>query len=230
MEKTHINRSPTIRREQLNFTQALISMLNCRGYLNSQGFGEKIDSSSWDKNYINSISGKVIFPDGSELDSPSFYKTTSTSGRDALLRRAVEKEAKFQRKAVNECESYNRGRVVRSSYGGNGYSFELSVRDTTKEKKILPLKLFVYTPKLFTLEYVLSLVKDVIHDCDLQEFEKYKKGLDSALQQTELLDFVPSATSKNRTSSRDVDVPQTQIDFVNPWDIQIPKLGGKKNE
>jgi|SRR3989344_6584860 len=227
MNKIYIDRHPKINERQVSFTRTLVSMLNCRRYLNSQGFDEQFDGQSYYTD-TNAISGTVIFPDGSEVNHNSFCNTANTQSRDAILERAIDKEARFKRLGFDM--GYTRSGLIRTNFAGNGYSFKLSVRDTTREKSFFPIKLFLYNPRLFTFEYGLGLVKQVITDQDLQEFEKYRQGLDFAMKQKNLLAYVSQVPQRMRTASKEVEVPHQRIDFVNPWEIEIPKIGGKKNE
>jgi len=228
MEKAYSNRYPERGQKQhRDITKALVSMLNCRRYLASQGFAEKIDT-SYNSEYTNCIGGTIYLPDGSEVDDRSFTHTQNTDSRDALLERIISKNARFKRLGL-DC-GYNRSRIVRTSHDGQGYKFLLNVRDTTKESLIFPLRLFLYNASQFAFQFDMSLNKDVITDTDLEEFAKYQQGLDDAMRQGTLLTYTPQIPQRKPAQAQEVEMPQLETHFINPWEIQIPKLGGKKDE
>lgn len=233
MDKSYTGRYPERRREQHGWIfKALVSMLNCRRYLAGQGFKEVFSDETWyGNNLINNISGKVVFSDGSEVGAEEFIKMKNCSERDALLERMIEIDTKFERKGIVfpfECGGYDRNNVVRTTFGDDAYGFFLSVIDTTKEGIVFPASLFMFSPKRFSFRYHVLLRKNFITDKDLEDFAKYRQGLeDSSKLQKVLLTYTSQIAQKKQT---EIEVPHQKIDFVNPWEIEIPKIRGKKNE
>ncbi|MHA1865244.1 MAG: hypothetical protein ACTSWZ_01950 [Candidatus Heimdallarchaeaceae archaeon] len=226
MEKEHIARHPRIESDQRDLTQTLSSMLNCRRYLESLGFQEILDT-SYDPRDINSIGGgygKIVFPDGSEVDDEDFI---NSNNRDSLIERMISKRAMFVPIRYGY-ENRERSRVVRTTFGGNAYRFFLSIIDTTKEKAGFPLKLFKSKPEQFANRFYMRLRKQIITDTDLEEFAKYQQGLDDAMRQGTLLTYTPQIPQRKPAQAQEVEMPQVETHFINPWEVEIPKLG--KNE
>ncbi len=228
MKKSYSARYPSSNEKQhRKITPALVSMLNCRRYLSSQGFGEKTDDINYDES-VNCIGGTIYLPDGSEVSHRSFCKAKDLDSRDALLERIISKDARFKRRGLDS--GYDRSGIVRTSHNGNGYYFDLSVRDTTKESLFFPLSIFLYNANQFAFQFDMILNKKVITDADLEEFAKYQQGLDDAMRQLTLLTYSPQVPQRKPTKTQEVEIPQAETHFINPWEVQIPKLGGKKNE
>jgi len=229
MYKTYLGRHPLKGGKQYdNITSALISMLNCGRYLRSQGFQEENDTSSWSGS--NMISGSIIFPEGSKVDREAFKTATN---RDALLERMITKGALFKRKKFGydyDGYDYDRSKIVRTTFVGDGYSFNLDVRDTTRERWSFILKPFIYTPRRFASEFYMALTVGIITDANLEEFAKYQQGLDDAIRQETLLVYPSQAPQRKASQNQEVEIPQAETSFINPWEVQIPKSGGKKNE
>ncbi len=225
MEKEYITRYPTIELDQRDLTQALSSMLNCRRYLESLGFQERtgIDYDH-DINTIGGGYGKIVFPDGSEVDDGDFINSNS---RDSLIERMVLKKAVFIL-TYGGYDNRERSRVVRTTFGDKAYHFFLSVIDTTKEKAGFPWKLFKSEPEQFANRFYMRLRKQIITDQDLEEFAKYQQGLEDAMRQETLLVYSPKVPQRKRPQPQGVGVPKVETNFINPWEVQIPKLG--KNE
>jgi hypothetical protein len=223
MEKVHTNYHPRLEQDQVDFTRAVISMLNARRYLGSQGYSEIIKSGYSDEN-TNGIAGgygAIRFPDGSEVDNDDFKGTTD---RDSVLERVIEKNSIFQKRG--QYDKHEMPRVVRCTYSRDGYGVRLSVADTTKSKKGFFGGMF-RDSELFAFAYTLSLNKDVITDDDLKQFEVYVQGLDQAAQEDKPLIYTPQHTPSKRSEAQPR-VQPVQTDFINPWEIEIPKLGDKK--
>lgn len=227
MEKSYSGRYPTRKEKQhRDITKALISMLSCRRYLASQGCNESFNTKTWPlNNQVNNISGRIVFPDGSEVGSNAFIKMQNSFERDALLERMIEKEIIFKRNSIDE---YQRDNVVRTSFSNNGYYFNLSIIDTTKEGIIFPISRFMFSPRKFSFQYNMLLRKGVITDQHLEEFTKYQQGLEDVMRQGSLLTYSPQVPQRKRSEPQEVDVPKAETNFINPWEIHIPKLG--KNE
>ena len=226
MEKEYTTRYPTIELDQRDLTQALSSMLNCRRYLESLGFQEK-SHTGYNHEDINSIGGgfgKIVFPDGSEVDDKDFINSNS---RDSLIERMVSKKVIF----IPTGYSYGydnqerSSRVLRTTFGDDAYGFFLPVIDTTKEKAGFPLKLFKSKPEQFANRVYMRLRKQIITDPDLEEFAKYQQGLGDAMRQNSLLTYSPQVSQRRKSEPRGVEVPKVETKFINPWDVEIPKLG-----
>jgi len=232
MEKTYSGRYPERGEQQdLDINKAVMRMLNCRRYLASEGFKEGFSDKTWyGNNCVNNISGEVIFPDGSEVSSRAFITMANTSERDSLLERMIEKGSRFKRirDAFDYSSGYNRNNVIRTTFIGDDYQFTLSVIDTTREGIIFPVRLFFYNPKKFSFNYDVLLKKGIISDKDLEVFEKYRKGLEEAVKQDSLVAYASQTPQRKAKSDGSVKVEPIQTDFINPWDIDIPRLGDKK--
>jgi len=226
MEKICVGRYPKKEQEQnSDITKSLASMLNCRRYLTSQGFTEKTDDCDY-RDSTNCIGGIVYFPDGSKINHESFVKSVN---RDGLLERMISKGVRFVRHSSGGgyC-TFKRDRVARTSFGDDNYRFTLSVIDTTREQSFFPVKIFLISPRKFSFNYQINLDKDVITDTNLQEFEKYQQGLEDAMKQDALLTYSPQVPQRKSVQAQEVEMPQVETQFINPWEVKIPKLG--KNE
>ena len=214
MKKVHSNRYPERGQKQHgDISKALITMLNCRRYLASQGFGEMFLGHDYDKN-VNGIEGKILFPDGSEVGNKSFCMTKDTNSRDALMERIISKDAKFYRKK-SDYDGYDRSRIVRTSHTGEGYCFRLFIRDTSKESLVFPLSLLFYNARNFAFQYYIILEKDVIKDSDLEEFAKYRQSLDDVIRQEALITYTTQVPQGKYARTQEVESTQVETHLIN---------------
>jgi len=53
--------------------------------------------------------------------------------------------------------------------------------------------------------------------------------LEDSSKQENLLEYAPQTVQKKSTKTK---IPHQEIktNFINPWEIEVPKIGGKKNE
>lgn len=232
MEKSYTGRYPELKDEQFDFTRAVVSMLNSRRYLESQGFDEAF--ANYDYYDTNSINGKVIFPEGSIIDNPNFISLKDTSQKDSLLERMIDKKAVFKRFGVNYF--YERDKVIRTRFKTNEYDFKLSVIDTTREVAIIPVKWFLIKPRGFAFKYDILLNKGVITDSDLKDFEKHKQELKLAAKSNVILNYGSgSVTNGSNPAVNGIkSVEQVKpIEIFDPWKVEIKELenmvyGGRK--
>ncbi|MBI2044860.1 hypothetical protein HYT23_02275 [Candidatus Pacearchaeota archaeon] len=225
MKKVCNGRYPDRGEEQHEkIAKALVSMLNCRRYLTNLRFAEEIQIfPGWNLRRVNFVDGTMFFPEGLEIDNDAFCKINDSNSRDALLKVIISKDAKFKRNGSGCC--YDRSRIVRTSYEGSGYSFRLSVRDTTKESLS---GIFLYDAKKFAFQYDISLNRDIITVQDLGEFARYKQGLENAMRHDSLITYSPQAPQGKEAEPKKAEMPQAETHFINPWDIKIPRLEGKR--
>ena len=138
----------------------------------------------------------------------------------------ISKGSKFRRNSPGDPfvmdGGYARRNVIRTTFNDNNYEFTLSVIDTTKEGVLFPISLFMYNPKKFAFGYNILLNKGVIHDNDLKNFEQYKEGLDSAIQQDHII--IPDHQAPKKQIA---EVEPVKTDFIDTWDVEIPKVGEK---
>lgn len=222
MEKVYSNRYPTLEQEQFDLNRALISMLNCRRYIHSQGFQEV----TGDNNNINGIAGgyaKIVFPDGSTVSSDNFQKTLN---RDSLLESMISKGVILKPNS-SRYDNYERPRVVTNTFKRNGYSVHLVIKDTTKKKRGFLLGIG-HNAEMFSFVYDLYLSQDVIKDADLEEFAKYQQCLYDAMKQETLLTYSAQVPQRKSVRTKEVELPQVETHFINPWDVEIPKIGRKE--
>jgi hypothetical protein len=229
--KKYTNRYPTREEEQhRDIRKAILSMLNCRRYLRGQGFSELFPSDVYlFNNNISNISGCILFPDSSKLNSFDFREMEDSLERDALLEQMIEKEIAFKRNnpfagLPGPCSGYDRDNVIRTSFSDRGYNFTLSVIDTTREGVIFPINMFMYSPKKFSFQYDMTLRKKLITDHDLEEFARYQQGLDEAMRQNTLSGHSPQTPQRGRSKPQEVEVPKTEKKFINPWSPEIDKV------
>jgi len=223
MEKEYITKYPTIELGQRDLTQALTSMLNCRRYLGSLGLSEIVASHYYLKDIsIGGGYGKIMFPDGSGVNDEDFKKSNN---RDSLIERMISKKVIFVSGSAYDNEE--RSQVVRTTFGDDAYCFFLSVIDTTKEKAGFPLRLFKSKPEWFANGVHIKLRKQIITDQDLENFTKYQQGIEEVMKQDSLLIYSSQVPQRKRTNPQKVDVPKVESNFINPWEINIPKIKDK---
>jgi hypothetical protein len=215
MQKNSRISYPSSKEKQFNFTRGVISMLNARRYLQSQGFSESVQTCGWDRTNINGIAGEkgqITFPDGSVVDSDAFILASS---RDSLLERIIETNASFQ-KLPEYHFNQNRTKVIRCKYSNNGYEAILSLRDTNNYFYTL-----ITSPKLFAFDYDLTLTKDIITENDIKQFEVTLKGIEQAAKEEKPLVYIPQY-SPMTTPNTATPFKIIQTEFINPWAIEMP--------
>jgi len=225
MEKVHMARYPNIEEEQRDLKSSLISMLNCRRYLGSLGFGEIVDT-SWDHEGINCIAnggGSIILSDGSEVSNKDFI---NTNDRDALIERVILKGAHLYL-GDHGYAGERRRAAIRTTFGDDHYRFFLSIRDTTKEKAGFLWGTFKSKPEKFANSFYMGLKKQIITDQDLVEFAEYKQGLEDSMRQGTLMTYFPEFTQRRSAQTQEVEIPQEETQFIDPWKVKIPKLSKK---
>ncbi|MFH1331762.1 MAG: hypothetical protein ABIH63_00565 [archaeon] len=223
MKKSYFGMYPPLREKQFEtHTQALLCMVNCRRYLYSHDFKEVIDMKDY-YNSVNGISGTIVFPDGSKLDHAAFIQCQS---RDGILEKIVD-GSRFERPPVSLNDTYERDRVVRTTMKNKGYTVTLSVVDTTKLQSFFPVSVFLTSPKKFAFTYHMLLDLGIITDADVEEFETYKAGLDETVKHRDFLTFT-AQTRKVSEQPKDSSEKPAATSFIDPWDADILRLGGKK--
>ena len=242
MEKFHTEYHPRIKEAKVDFTRAVVSMLNVRRYLQNEGYSELRDINSLARRYvpphlvkkcvladiINTIAsgyGAIYFPEGFRVDDYDFKNTTD---RDSLLEMIIEKHAKFQK--TKKYPDFAKSKVIRCTYQIKGYKVKLSVVDTKKSKRSLFSKMFKSSDKdreLFTFKYTLRLNKDIITDEDLKQFEIYIQDINQAAQEEKPLIYTSQHSPVTKSSSQP-QVKHFKPDLINPWYFDLPKLGDEK--
>ncbi len=200
MIRTFNEQYPSFQEKQVDFRKALVSMVNARRYLESEGFKDgMIEDRSHRWRVIN---GKITRLDNTDLNSEEFLNSRN---KTALLETMASQEVVFKKHSFGNCLGYCPQYGAVSSFLVNrDYSAVLSVEDTTKS--LNPLTWFS-SAKRFAFSYKISLTKDLIDSPDNEEFERYAKGLREA--------------SRKDTLTKGINLPSS---FVNPWDIDIPKI------
>jgi hypothetical protein len=226
MDKRYKSCYPPISEDQFGFTRAVVSMLNARRYIESQGFIESRAIGEYECD-VNSIAGRrgiIVFSDGSNVGCEAFQKTKD---RDSLLERIIAAQAVFQKGSYYG--SVERNMVIRCSYQNQGYYMRLSVIDTTKQKKGFIRNMFS-DAELFAFSYVLSLVKEIINDSDILAFNSIVNGIGAILKETSLLTYAPHQikTAPQVISSPATEQPAQPAIIIDPWNIEIPRY--MKNE
>lgn len=216
MEKEYMNKYPTLEKDQFGLNRALIAMLNSRRYLTSQGFQE-IFSDDDNGNGIAGGYATIIFSDGSKITNDNFKKAPN---RNLLLQEMILRGIKLD--PSGSYDDRGRARVITSTFNRDVYKVHFAIKDTTK-KKLGFFKGFFHDAEMFSFSYHLTLNQDLIKDSDIEQFEKYRAGLEDAIQQETPLDYAPQI--QPRKSSQDSELPKHETQFINPWEVQIPKLG-----
>lgn len=240
MEKEYSSKKhPEIKEDQFGFNRALLAMLNCRRYLQNQGFKTEIEEHGDSGSFVD-VRGEIIFPDNSKVDFNGFKHTRD---KNSLLERMVSTGVKFERiewEPLSFERSYIREKAVKTSLGDDegdhiagygskrkGWTFTLSVVDTTKKKAWFPLSLFLYTPQKFALGYKIKLEKDIITDKDLEDFEKYKKGLGAAIMNESFVNYEVTPVSKPKLEKKIqkgvVEIIPAQVSFPTSLVVGIPE-------
>ena len=92
------------------------------------------------------------------------------------------------------------------------------------------MSLLFYNARNFAFQYYIILEKDVIKDSDLEEFAKYRQSLDDVIRQEALITYTTQVSQGKYARTQEVESTQVETHLINPWNVEIPKLGGKKNE
>ncbi len=206
MIRTFNEQYPSLQEKQVDFRKALIGMVNARRYLESEGF--KDIHREDDPAYWWLIEGSIFRSPGIKLDSKAFFQSKN---KTKLLETIVSGDVYFIRPSF--MNYHPDGGVVKSFLGKENYTIHLRVKDTTKSPN--PLTWFS-SAKRFGFYYKISLAKDLIENPDNEEFERYVKGLREASRRDVL--------SKEQDKILDNETPDQPSSFVNPWEIDIPKI------
>ncbi|AJF61590.1 TPA: hypothetical protein HA239_04135 [Candidatus Woesearchaeota archaeon] len=206
MDKKYTGHYPDLRDVQFDsFGRAALAMLNARRYLESEKFTEYM-SPNYDEDNINSIAGKIVFPDGSTVDNEGFKETRD---RNSLLERIIRKDAKFERFPIKEelviCtyqldvraskNKTNRPRPTNRLDFDDAYTITLSVMNTESKKMSLVRSVFPHET-MFGFQYELLLRKDVITDENIEQFQKYTEEINRAAATREFLKYSKPSKAK----------------------------------
>ena len=131
MRKECIFKYPSLKQGQFDLNRALISMLNCRKYIQSQSFQEVNGNNS----NITGIAGgyaEIFFSDGSIVSNDDFQRT---SDKDSLLENMISKQViVIPVRCNNTYNSYGKLGVITNTFKLNEYNVQFAIKDTTKEK------------------------------------------------------------------------------------------------
>ena len=167
MERLSEERYPALGEEQFDFNRALIGMLNCRRYLESQGFTELRESGNGESY------AKIVFPDGYSLETEDFARASQTSSRSDLLENMIKNNAIIIPLATYG-KNNSRKQVLHSSHLRDDYYVQICIEDTARRHPNI-FKRKSCEAKLFSTNYFSRLRKDLITRKDIKEFERIQQ-------------------------------------------------------
>jgi hypothetical protein len=216
MEKEYSSQYPGKETKHLlSFNRALIGMLNCRRYLQSQGL-------EGNSGTLGAGGIELIFPDGYTLNYSDFGHAED---KNIILEEIITKKAVINQKGKVSYLRKDRERGLNCTLEGNFYRVYLKMKDRTREGiRILRIG---HKAELFSIDYNLDLTREIIEEANIEKFEKLKQGLEEAVKQETLTTFSPGTTSI-RQPEQPEEMPQTGL-VVNPWEVDIPRRG-EENE
>ena len=114
--------------------------------------------------------------------------------------------------------------MITSTFNREDYRIHLAIKDITKEKLGI-FRGIGHDAEIFSFVFNLNLCKDLIKDSDIEQFERYQVGLENVVRQENLLEYAPNSLIQTKGTSQDSRLLKPEMQFINPWDIEIPKLG-----
>lgn len=168
MQKISLCRYPKGFGEKLSFQQAVISMLNGRGYLYGKGFysehiQEPIISSNRSGWYPNNLRGRVIFPDGStvsrreiraEYNNIDPKDTDNILNIDYLLTKIYREGATFERTPVTNSSLTHDGdlmEILTTAMRKKNYDAFFAVMDISLMSKLASLHIASLPYQLYAI-------------------------------------------------------------------------------
>ncbi len=222
MEKQETIFYPGANLPQRTLSAAALTMLNCGVYLKSQGFKEFVSSN----HSSTRITGTISFPDGSTLfDSGWVGERITEENRDSLLKKIISTKASYV------VDKYCKWSPILRTYAGplgiyeSSYNFEVHISYAAEDSYFNFFKKEKSTPLNFKNKVIISFNQAMISDLDLETFAKYKKDLEDIIKQDTILTFPPKTLPTPNIVTPIIASPIVKPTFIDPWEIEIPKLG-----
>ena len=256
MEKRYSNIYPKIEEEQFDLKRALISMLNCRRYLESKGFDEVGEGGLFKNWQGDPYYTSCIFGTWGEIRTDygiigeEFGRISDTKTKNGIIEKMIQGNPKLYR-YNGRFPGWGDDCVVRTAMGSNVHNhnnvfrFFLSIIDTKDKKmtsiygpkpskfKLLKREKYksIEIPNQFSFEYMMYVRKNIISPRDLVNLDKYKTNLEYTIKQNNLLTYSSKIAQGRKPPQKGIEIPQPiQLDFIDPWKIEIPKYEKKKSK
>ncbi len=211
MAKEYKIKFPKESDKSLTLREGLIKIINCRDYLKSQGFNSGGNTYG---EYSSCLNGKFIFSNSAIDSIPE-----ETVLVDSLLSNLLSEEVIFKRAYWDD---YIKKKAVRFFMEKAGFSSYLGLGDS---RNVYPF--FQKNRTRFQFLVAMQLKNNSLNKTNLGDFEKYTRELEEIMSSDCLQGYV-SFPQKGQRETQEIEVPEVETKFINPWGVEIPKLGGKK--